>query len=539
MYFTMTSLAISYVATQYRRASFKLEKSLEQARAAAESANAAKSMFLATMSHEVRTPLTGMLGLVTLMKDTPLSARQKDYLETIHYSGETLLTIINNILDFSKAEAGKFTFEDISFSMERLIKSVVSLMESRAGEKGLALSYRIAGDVPQLLVSDPTRLRQVLLNLIGNAIKFTEKGGVTVAVYCPERRGDDVRIRFEVTDSGIGIKPEQQEKLFQEYAQADASTARRFGGTGLGLAICSKIITLMGGHIGVDSSPGEGSTFWFALDMKVGVQRRKNPHRTNDYVPPPTHAAAPQRILVCEDNTINQQVIAGLLGRRGHTITIADDGARGLERLRAAPEDFDLVLMDMQMPVMDGVTAALKIRESEALFRGIPIIALTANEGQSDRQRCLAAGMNGVITKPINPEALYAAIDRQAGAHNATPALPAAAQDFSILQEIEQTLGYEYVRKLVEDGLGEVRRLIAVLQSAHAPEADARQAAHDLKNLSGMFGLTGVRDIAAGIESCYMDGQPREVAALSRGLDESFAHNAAELDRHYLARGTS
>ena len=375
-------------------------QAMRKAKEVADQANKAKSDFLAVISHEIRTPMTGIMGMIRLMLDTQLDERQKEFARTIQYSGETLLTLLNDILDLSKVEQGKMSLEIIDFDIVRLTQSVAMLMSGRADEKRISIKADIDPKVPVALKGDPTRLRQILLNLVGNAIKFTEQGGVTITIRLQERTPDGkCRVYFAVSDTGIGIPPDAQKKLFQPYAQADSSTARKFGGTGLGLSICKKLIEAMGSTIQLKSEPGKGTTFFYTLTMDEGTLRDED----NATKPQNADAIIPLRILVVDDNIINQRVVAGLLEKDRHKIITVGSAKEAFAEIDK--EIFDVILMDMEMPEIDGVTATKMIRDmKDAAKSKQPIVAMTGNTAQEDIDRCKKAGMNDFLTKPINQE---------------------------------------------------------------------------------------------------------------------------------------
>ncbi len=505
-------------------------KELERANAELAKVSQLKSEFLANMSHEIRTPLNGIAGFIELALDSEgLAKEQREYLEIAHRSTETLTALINDILDFSKIEAGRLELEHIQFCVRDLVESVRELLAVRAQSKGLALLADVSADVPSALVGDPTRLRQILVNLVGNAIKFTESGHVALRVQSLGESENKVWLRFAVVDTGIGIPPDKEQAIFESFTQADGSTTRKYGGTGLGLAISRKLVEQMGGEIGLDSVVGLGSTFWCRIPFgraqsvavsaepalasaekeAVGRPTALDQELSVEPAPAGKQTGKEARILVAEDNPVNRKLVLTILGKLGYVVDTAVNGKEALQAVLST--EYSLVLMDVQMPEMDGLEATRRIREAEGEGRRTPIVAMTAHAMKGDRERCLEAGADDYLSKPVRAQQLLECVERwtaeisdRDGGTKMKEAKTETREAVDAERLSESTAGdRELALELASLFLEATPAQLEALREAL--EADDRrrvaEISHTLKGSCGSLGATPMEDLCKRIEA--------------------------------------
>ncbi|MBN1568143.1 MAG: response regulator [Acidobacteria bacterium] len=516
-----------------------------ESRTAAEAASIAKSQFLANMSHELRTPMNAILGMTDLALNEDLPPMVRDYLQTARESADLLLEFLNEILDLSRIEAGRFDLESTVFSLHKTVEQVVKTLRVRAREKGLALICSMPSHVPDLLIGDPLRFRQILMNLVDNAIKFTHAGSIVVKVELRNKAADAAVLEFSVSDTGVGISPEDQERIFLAFTQADASTTRNYGGSGLGLTIARKLVELMNGRIWVESRPNQGSTFHFTLCLKIP---QETPTVDSSTAKSPSYAVARRalRVLLAEDTPTNQKLAEYLLKKRGHIVEIARDGQQALEFVQQ--HDYDVILMDVQMPIMDGfqTTAAIRGLDDPAKA-GLPIIAMTAHALKEDAKRCLDAGMDAYVSKPIQAEEFIGLVEllgesgenaedqlidagmEAAGirildgdCHQSTDERQIISADNAAAFDLKIGVGkcfgkYDFFLDMVDGFFDEADDAIRSLQKARlqAGTEEVRTVAHRLKNTIVYLGAKPAADAIVDVESAAGSG---DMPALDRAL---------------------
>lgn len=386
-----------------------LEQELKEYQDKSDASNQLKSMFLANISHEIRTPMNGIIGMYNVLKQTNLTDEQQEFLDIINLSGNNLLTVIDDILDLSKIETGQLILEENNFSLNEEVNAVLDLLEMKAKGKGIKLYTSFENRIPNAYIGDQARLKQILINLTNNAIKYTKEGSVTIKIETKNIEKEHCNLKFSVIDTGIGISKQGQEKLFKAFSQIDSTTTRKYGGTGLGLAIAKNLTSLMGGDIGVESEEGKGSTFWFTATID---RNQDNPDLIQKKEPKKKKVIKPLNILLVEDNLLNQKFAIATLRKEGHRVEIAENGKVALEMYKK--KKYNLILMDIQMPVMDGIEATKEIRKiemSKKIKEQIQIIAITAYVMERDRSMCLGAGMNEYLAKPFKPNDLIHLIE--------------------------------------------------------------------------------------------------------------------------------
>jgi PAS domain S-box-containing protein len=523
----------------------KREMELARARDAALESARLKSQFLANMSHEIRTPMNSIIGMTDILLHTELTAEQREFMEIVRMSGESLLTVINDILDFSKIEAGKLHFEMLDFEPRAVVEEMVAMLQEQTHVKHLRLSTTVAHDVPVAMRGDPGRLRQVLTNLVCNAVKFTPQGGIDVRATKESESNTHVVLRFEVTDTGIGVPEEARACLFQAFSQVDASTTRKYGGTGLGLAICKQLVNLMAGQIGCDSVPHQGSTFCFTAQFEKPSPAHSPHDVALEIIQKPVNPPSLQlsesvrrrmRVLVVEDNAFNQKVVLRQVREMGFGADAVANGIEALKALNIIP--YDLVLMDCQMPEMDGYACAAEIRRLEINGGHLPIIAMTAHVMKSDRDKCLAAGMDDFLSKPVRVAHLESVLTRWLAGSDTTatgkasgpPTNPPDTQstglsvDWEIFRELAgneaprvQELSERYLRQTTEQ-LVKLRDAIAT-----GAAADVKRIAHSATGSSAMCGMMPIGALLRELERIGQTGQLADAPRVYGQITDEFA----------------
>lgn len=503
----------------------KIEIDLQEANKKALEASNLKSSFLANMSHEIRTPLNGIIGMSKLLEQTELNEKQIDFVDTIKTSSNSLLALINEILDISKIESGKLQLEDTNFELASLLKSAVSIVDFSAKAKGLQIATDVAPDVPGFLLGDPLRLRQVILNLLNNSIKFSERGTIHLRVTKKSAEDSKVDLLFEVIDQGVGLDPAIRNKLFQNFSQGDESTSRRYGGSGLGLAISKQIVQMMGGEIDVESIKGVGSRFFFNVILKVAKY---------DGVVQPTFDRLVFKelhgyILIAEDNRVNQKVVLEMVNLLGCRSKIVENGEGAIQALK--DEEFNLVLMDGQMPIMDGYQATRLIRDGKAgeSNRMVPILATTANAIKGDIEKCLEAGMNDYISKPISYDDLAFKIEKWMTRGKRLIDESAMKR----IQQMEQKSGKTILKELVDIFSQDAPAAVAKMRELLVQKdiKGLSQAAHNLKSSSANLGALRLRELAERVERSKTDTTDEQIKLLLDSLEKELKFVLEDLAR--------
>ena len=493
----------------------------------ADDANRAKSSFLALMSHEIRTPMTGIFGMVDFLKDTPLNAEQKDFVGTISDCSKTLLNTLNDVLDFSKVESGKLDISAVNFDLHNMLTNSGRVMRQTAEDKGLKLNLAIADNVPKRMRGDPHRLQQVIVNLLNNGVKFTERGEVTLRATCSD--GKQPSLRMEVQDTGIGISKENIAKLFSAFSQADNSIARRYGGSGLGLSIAKKLVELMGGKIGVTSEEGKGSIFFVELPYLAPVAGETDADAEHTGPDSP-----PQNILVVEDNAVSQRIVVKMLTQKGHTVTAVGTGDDALNAVQK--NDFNMVFMDVNMPGRNGLDTTRAIHALGGKLEKLPVIGLTANIMEDFVRKCYDAGMIAHVPKPFSPKSLYDAVALVSGSGKGETAKAPQEQKKSMratLTMLRDGMGLDYVQGMVASNLKETARLMDIVDTEmQKGKLDKMSdAAHDLKSITGLIGMYEASSLAAEVEADGLKNESKRLDGLIEHLIDAVERESREAER--------
>ncbi|MDF3024449.1 MAG: response regulator [Alphaproteobacteria bacterium] len=493
----------------------------------ADDANRAKSSFLALMSHEIRTPMTGIFGMVDFLKDTPLNAEQKDFVGTISDCSKTLLNTLNDVLDFSKVESGKLDISAVNFDLHNMLTNSGRVMRQTAEDKGLKLNLAIADNVPKRMRGDPHRLQQVIVNLLNNGVKFTERGEVTLRATCSD--GKQPSLRIEVQDTGIGISKDNIAKLFSAFSQADNSIARRYGGSGLGLSIAKKLVELMGGKIGVTSEEGKGSIFFVELPYLAPVAGE--PDADAEHTGPDS---PPQNILVVEDNAVSQRIVVKMLTQKGHTVTAVGTGDDALNAVQQ--NDFNMVFMDVNMPGRNGLDTTRAIHALGGKLEKLPVIGLTANIMEDFVRKCYDAGMVAHVPKPFSPKSLYDAVALVSGSGKGETAKAPQEQKKSMratLTMLRDGMGLDYVQGMVASNLKETARLMDIVDTEmQKGKLDKMSdAAHDLKSITGLIGMHEASALAAEVEADGLKNESKRLDGLIEHLIDALERESREAER--------